>query len=86
MEGKRECSSVNESIKLEIAQPTDILCQIMNLLLLNLQTTYSPIGDQLDNPTVTLTTVNVHHSQQLKFHFSLRGNNHVTKGKPPPPH
>lgn len=70
MKGKKVSSSVNESIKLEIAQPTDLLCQIINLLLLNLHTIYSPIGDQLDHPTGALTTINVHHSQQLKFHFS----------------
>lgn len=49
---------------------------------------YSPIGYQLDTPTATLTTVNVHHAQQLKFHSSLgggggAGNNHFTKEKPP---
>ena len=47
-----------------------ILCKRIVLLLLNLHTIYSPIEYQLDTPSATLATVNVHHTQQLKFHFS----------------
>ena len=49
-----------------------------------------PNGYQLDTSTATLTTINVHHTPQLKFHFSLGrwgdANNHFTKWKSPPSH
>lgn len=33
---------MNQSLKLETAQPPELLCEIINLLLLNLQTMYDP--------------------------------------------
>lgn len=74
---------MNQSNKLEIAQPQDLLYKIINLIVK--PTNY--ILPKLDIKWILhCNNWNVYQTQQLKFPFSLRGNNRFTKWKPPLPY
>lgn len=72
---------MNQSIKLAITWPPDLLYETINLLLLNLQTIHYPTGYAIWNQKCKCAPY-----PQLKSHFSLGDNNHFNKLKSPQPH
>lgn len=72
---------MNQSIKLAITWPPDLLYETVNLLLLNLQTIHHPTGYAIWNQKCKFAPY-----PQLKSHFSLGDNNHFNKLKSPQPH
>ena len=80
---ERELCKTFTFSSLEIVTSGIVPVVINDNVFLNRYSLGSPNGYQLDTSTATLTTINVHHTPQLKFHFSLGrwgdANNHFTK-------